>query len=87
MQRTAERRGKQEFHGEHAILQWTLGAMKLLICKSVMRKGENVLEKKLSLNKIQQGGKLRMPSCAPLAFYANFPVLSSYMDFCRKYCY
>lgn len=48
------------------------GAMKLFICKSVMRKGENVLEKKLSLNKIQQGGKLCMPSLPLQHFMQTF---------------
>ena len=44
MQRTAERLGKQEFHGKDTISQLPLGAVKPRICKS-MRNGENVSEK------------------------------------------
>lgn len=45
MQRTVGRLGKQEFHAEDTISQLPLGAVQLLICKSVTRKGENGLEK------------------------------------------
>lgn len=50
--KNCRRHGKQEFHGKDTISQLPSGAVQLLICKGVMRKGENRLKKKTFFFKV-----------------------------------
>lgn len=84
MQRTVGRLGKQEFHAEDTISQLPLGAVQLLICKSVTRKGENWLEKNIFKVKKNCLEKSCMSVCAPSAFYANFPCASRLYSLLQK---
>lgn len=89
VQRTVGRLGKQEFHAEDTISQLPLGAVQLLICKSVTRKGENGLEKNIFKVKKKLSRKIVHVSMCPFSILCKlslcFSVIQSFAESVYKY--